>query len=294
MGPSEKTGLLFGGDWTEQKLKILADYLSAYNQTLKKQPFTRVYVDAFAGTGYREKRQKEFGVSGLFQEVQEKESQQFLKGSAKRALEAVPPFDRYIFVETDPNNIRSLKDLKKEHRDMATKIEIVQGDANAFLTEYCRKENWRSARAVVFLDPFATQVEWSTIKAVAATRAIDMWYLFPLMAVNRLMARDPDKAIRDRLNAIFGTEEWAEKFYRTRKAARFFGPSEVTQKESDYYEIGEYFLGRLRAIFSGVAPNPKIFNNSRRAPLFQLFFAAGNPNGAPIAVRIASHLLGKI
>jgi len=279
MGSSEKTGLLFGGDWTEQKLKILADYLSAYNTALKNQPFTRVYVDAFAGTGYREKRQKEFGLLDLFQESQDDESGRFLTGSAKRALGAKPPFDRYIFVESDPNNVRSLENLKEEHKDRAKAIEIVQGDANDFVRDYCRREDWRSVRAVLFLDPFATQVEWSTIEAVAATRAIDMWYLFPLMAVNRLLANDPSKAFRDRLNAVFGTEEWAEKFYRTRKTSRFFGPSEVTQKESDYHEIGEYFLGRLRAIFSGVASNPKVFYNSRGSPLFQFFFAAGNPRG---------------
>ena len=42
----------FGGKWTEQKLQRLRDYLVAYLQALKNQPFTLYYIDAFAGTGY--------------------------------------------------------------------------------------------------------------------------------------------------------------------------------------------------------------------------------------------------
>lgn len=44
----------FGGGWTKQKLKVLRKYLSAYTTALKRQPFKTAYIDAFAGTGYRE------------------------------------------------------------------------------------------------------------------------------------------------------------------------------------------------------------------------------------------------
>ena len=112
MSEKNTTGLLFGGDWTEQKLAILAEYLAAYNTALKNQPFTRVYVDAFAGTGYRENRQKEFGVVDIFEETRQDEPQRFLKGSAKRALEVQPPFHRYVFVESEPENVRALESLR--------------------------------------------------------------------------------------------------------------------------------------------------------------------------------------
>jgi three-Cys-motif partner protein len=60
---------LFGGSWTEQKLAILAEYLSRYNTALKKQRFTRIYVDAFAGTGYRQRRRAQSLMQDLFQET---------------------------------------------------------------------------------------------------------------------------------------------------------------------------------------------------------------------------------
>jgi three-Cys-motif partner protein len=40
----------FGGSWTEKKLEVLKGYLNSYNNALKNQIFTRVYIDAFAGT----------------------------------------------------------------------------------------------------------------------------------------------------------------------------------------------------------------------------------------------------
>ena len=68
---------------------------------------------------------------------------------------------------------------------------------------------------------------------------------------------------------------------------------EVVQKACDFGSIGDFFSERLRAIFAAVAPKPRLFSGSR-GPLFQLFFAAGNPKGAPIAVKIAKHLLERI
>lgn len=94
------TGQLFGGNWTEEKLDILKKYLNAYNTALKNQPFKRIYIDAFAGTGYRQQRKKQYGFD-LFAEEKQEESAQFLKGSAKLALEASPPFHKYIFIESD-------------------------------------------------------------------------------------------------------------------------------------------------------------------------------------------------
>ncbi|MGB2753488.1 MAG: three-Cys-motif partner protein TcmP [Phycisphaerae bacterium] len=295
MNAEDCTNPAFGSGWTEKKLNILAAYLSKYNTVLKKQSFTRVYLDAFAGTGYRKKREREFAVRGIFADIEEEEPQRFLKGSAKRSLEVEPPFHKYIFVESDPAKVRALTRLKQEHKSKAGAITIVKDDANKFVRKYCRAENWRTTRAVVFLDPFATEVAWTTIKAVASTRAIDVWILFPLMAINRLLAKDPQKACWDRLTDVFGTEEWFERFYSTSRRNTIFGkPLKVIRKRCNFRQIGEFYRERLQAIFAGVCQKPTVFRNSRRSPLFQLFFAAGNARGAPIALRIADHLLRNI
>lgn len=282
---------MFGGHWTDEKLRILAEYLRQYNTALKNKPFTRVYIDAFAGTGYRQRTQKMQVLVDLFQDINDPETQMFLKGSAKLALEIEPSFHEYVFVESDAAKVAELESLKVSHPDKAGNLSIVRGDANSYVQSYC-KSMPSIKRAVVFLDPFATEVEWATIEAIANTKAIDVWILFPLMAINRLLANDFTKICRVPLDRVFGTQEWFERFYRTSREDSIFGQSyETVQKTCNFDSIGEFYLERLKNIFAEVAPSSRIFRNSRGTPLFQLFFAAGNDKGAPIAVRIAKHLL---
>ena len=289
------TEQLFGGSWTEKKLEILKRYLDAYNKALKNQPFKRVYVDAFAGTGYRQKRKNQYNIPSLFEELEQDKYEQFLKGSPKLALESVPSFHRYIFIESDKNKIDELEKLRKDHPEKEKQIEIMKKDANEFIQDYCVEEDWISTRAVLFLDPFATEVEWKTIEAIAKTKCIDVWILFPVMAVNRLLAKDPQKIWYDCLNRIFGTQDWFNSFYKTRTLDDIFGKSvDIINKACDFNTIGNFYKSRLKTIFSGVAEKPKVLYNSRGSALFQLFFAAGNTKGAPIAIRIAEHLIRKI
>ena len=223
------------------------------------------------------------------------ESQEFIKGSATHALEADPSFDKYYFIESDSNKVTELEKLKDSYPSKKDQIEIVQSDANEFIQDYCSNEDWKSTRAVLFLDPFATEVNWETIVAIAETKCIDVWILFPLMAVNRLLAKDHEKVFYDCLNRVFGTEDWFERFYETRTLEDIFGKSlDVISKKCNYESIGEFYKQRLKTIFEGVAEKPKVFCNNSGSPLFQFYFAAGNPKGADIAVRIADHLLKNI
>jgi hypothetical protein len=82
--------------------------------------------------------------------------------------------------------------------------------------------------------------------------------------------------------------DFQTQFYRsesTRAAERVVKASTET--------IGRYFNNRLKSIFAAVADEPKVLRNSANSPLYLLCFAAGNPRGAPIALRIANHLLKK-
>ena len=82
--PEEKH--VFGGEWTTEKLNILQKYLQAYVTVMKKQRFTLYYIDAFAGTGYRDEKIddkiKDWEYLSLFPEMAENDSRQFLEGSA--------------------------------------------------------------------------------------------------------------------------------------------------------------------------------------------------------------------
>ena len=288
--------LQFGGGWTDQKLRMLKEYLAAYVKVLKNQPFERLYIDAFAGTGYREAAGAGPDVGFFARELAEDEPQELLDGSTRVALQVEPPFDRYVFIEKSAKRFEELAKLKDGFPQLADVMEFYPGDANPVLQDLCGTWNRRAMRGVLFLDPFGMQVDWSTLQAVARTQAIDVWILFPLSAVNRLLRRDgkiPD-AWRTALDRIFGTTDWYDRFYRLARNKPLFGETPMV-KDGSFSAIAEYYHERLRTIFPAVADNPKALRNSRRTPLFQLYFAVGNPDprAKEVALRIAQYILGK-
>jgi three-Cys-motif partner protein len=289
----------FGGNWTQEKLERVRKYLHAYTTIFARNPRARklkpIYVDAFAGSGYRTSDRQEPSTFGLFPEFVEADTQAFVKGSARIALEVDPPFKWYLFIEQDQDYAQELRKLKQEFSDKAAIIEIVESDANAYLKQWCANMDWNSTRAVMFLDPYGMQVDWAVIEAIAATKAIDLWILFPIgMAVNRLLTTGgpPPEEWRQALTRIFGTEEWEKAFYGTEKNLDLFGEEVAQQvKLADFKKIGQFFVDRLKTVFAGVADNPLPLMNSRNNPLYLLCFASGNPRGAPTAIKIANDIL---
>ncbi|MEA2554503.1 MAG: hypothetical protein QOJ65_2679 [Fimbriimonadaceae bacterium] len=178
----------FGGEWTERKLELLDKYLAAYLQIFNRNPrasyFKTIYVDAFAGTGsIKPKLDPEWEA---IYTIEDEYSGPLLDGSATIALRREPPFDRYVFIEKNPvfaNELRTLADRMQPRRS----VTIIPGDANQALIETTQSTDWKVNRAVAFLDPYGMQVEWRTIEAIAGTGAIDLWLLFPLSTVNRLL-----------------------------------------------------------------------------------------------------------
>jgi three-Cys-motif partner protein len=286
-------GHTFGGDWTQQKLERIRKYLSAYTTALKNQPFTLAYIDAFAGTGYRTTRALDSDDEFPFPELAEEDSRRFVEGSARIALQVVPRFSKYIFIERKGKHIPELERLKEDFHEVANDITIENAEANEYLIKLSARD-WSKHRAVLFLDPYGMQVKWATLQAIARTRAIDLWILFPLgVAVNRLLKRDGkiNQGIKRRLDEMFGTQDWYHAFYKEVTTEDLFGEKAELRKVSTFKTIGGYFVQRLKTTFPGVAENPRPLFNSKGNPLYLLCFAASNERGAKPALRIAQHIL---
>jgi three-Cys-motif partner protein len=291
----------FGGDWTTTKLDVLAKYLAAYTTALKdkpsaERPFRKAYIDAFAGTGYRSLRRDddaEESANLVLPDLAETAPQELLDGSARLALKTTPRFDRYIFIERNKARCQQLEALKTDFPELAADITVQEGEANSEIQELCRRD-WRSHRAVMFLDPYGMQVEWDTIIAIAQTKAIDLWLLFPLgIGVNRLVTRSGEipEGWQRRLDTLLGTTDWRDEFYARDRQPTLFGGDEERVIKASKETIGRYFNKRLESVFPGVAESPGVLRNSANCPLYLFCFAAGNEKGAPIALKIANHLL---
>jgi len=106
------------GPWAEQKLVALEDYLRFYNTVLKKRTFTRVYIDAFAGSPVSKVRVSDVPEepSPYLDDTEASEArEQFILGSPVRALGIEEGFHRHYFlISMKVGQIHCVKYVREE------------------------------------------------------------------------------------------------------------------------------------------------------------------------------------
>jgi three-Cys-motif partner protein len=176
-------------------------------------------------------------------------------------------------------------------------IAVVKDDANDALKSLISANSWQSTRAVLFLDPYGMQLEWSTLKKIAATKAIDVWFLFSLAGLYRQATRqlaDIDEHKRAALTRMFGSDAWEEELYpKTMRDDLFEGISEEPRRRSaDVAGLEAYAKARLETIFAAVL-KPLPLPLHKRPQRFSLFLCISNddPRAIGLATKIGSHIL---
>lgn len=174
------------GAWTQDKLKVIADYLPAYLSATQKA-YERIYIDAFAGPG----------VNAL------ERTGNVVDGSPLIALDAKGRnsvgFEKLFFIENDAEAVQELRDVV-EKRDQGRRATIIHGDVNVELPRLMESISKKSP-TFVLLDPAGIDPAWETITMLAGWRT-ELLINFPLgMSINR----NPDSPKTD---AYFGTTEW--------------------------------------------------------------------------------------
>jgi three-Cys-motif partner protein len=272
----------FGSPWTEIKLDAVQYYLEFYTEALKNKNFELWYIDAFAGSG---ERSIEIETGGLLEGSPAEIELQARAGSVKRALHIDPPFQKFVLIEKSrarANALAALKDAYPE-RD----ITIERSDSNEALVRLLSTPPWSSARnytarGVLFLDPYGMTVPWSTLKLIADTKALDVWYLFPLGGVVRQLANnfeDVDEHKAASLDRVFGTEEWRSDFYvPTDTPDMFSGQIVRVEKKANGQAIEAWFANRLRDHLFPYVSEPIPIGSERTPQKFSLIFAVANPD----------------
>jgi three-Cys-motif partner protein len=282
---------VFGGQWSLLKLDMLERYFRFFNTALKRQPFRRVYIDAFAGSGnFQYTVEPEHG---LFAD-ETADTPDVHSGSAKRALQADPPFGEIIFIEQNGRLVRSLEALIATEGHANARVE--HGDANTILRKICQPANWKRRRGITFLDPFGMSVDWSTLELIAKTQALDLWFLFSIAGLVRNLPRSAnrlDASKRSAVTRVLGTDEWFDEFYKVPTSRLFRDAMPLpARRTASLDQIEAYVLKRLRTIFPHVE-EPRRLRTPKNHSLFSLFFAVSNPNPKAITLarKGAAHIL---
>lgn len=275
----------FGGPWTQVKLEMLRRYLKAFNTALQYKPsaanpFQRIYIDAFAGTGECEVKVDDHTVVSI-------------AGSARLALETEPRFDEVHLIDLNEVHVVELARLAA---DKGSHVSVHQNDANLAIDTILSQIDWKRSRGVLFLDPYGMSVPWTTLVRVAGTRALDVWYLFPLSAIYRQAANDFDKidhAKMAALDAVLGTTSWREAFYQTEGQNSLLDAPARRVRVANPEDIAAYVQRRLAVVFTGWVSDPLFLRSSKGAPLFALFCCISNPADKAVVLsrKMASHIL---
>jgi three-Cys-motif partner protein len=293
----------YGGPWTEVKLDAVQYYLECYAKALSAAGMETWYIDAFAGTGDRE---TERTIGGLLEGGPLEQIIETLDGSARRAMKVQPRFKHFIFIEMDSERVAALEEIKKSNPSFD--IKVFKGDANEELKRIVDNPPWSQfgktrSRGVVFLDPYALHVDWNTLRSLAATKLLDVWYLFPLRDVVRQLAHNMEgigpKA--PKLDAMLGPT-WRDLYVEHKEAHQSFFPIDLfpepelkqIRRNASQREIEQWWKGRLKSEFAYVSdPLPILQSPGRQT--FSLFLCVSNP-GRPaidLAKKFASYVKKK-
>jgi three-Cys-motif partner protein len=141
-------------------------------------------------------------------------------------------------------------------------------------------------------------LNWDCLNKVSATKIFDVWYLFPLMALNRNLYNNGKipEANKKKINLILGTEnnEWENILYSNSPQLSFL--EDNIKLKTNIYGIRDLIINRLKQTFPTVSDNAVILRNERNSPQFLLCFAASNPSKAAgqLSKKVADDILKKM
>jgi three-Cys-motif partner protein len=268
------------GEWTEKKHEIISYYatvynkiLDAYSQRTGKRGFRTYYIDAYAAAGYNIRK----GTGDI------------VKGSALRALEVVPKFEKFFFVEMNKKRFDHLE----RHVRVGEPVELFNGDANVVLPNdvFPQVQYRRHERAFCLLDPYyETNLKWETIVAAAESKTLDVLIHFPVGSINRQVLRKDGKYTPEqakRLTNIWGDSSWESVAYSNEgllfEELRF----KVTNER-----LVEAFRKRLvdGAKFLGTS-DPIPMKTPGNVTIYYLIFASSNEKGVEAGRSVAKHFI---
>lgn len=252
------------GYWSELKLDIVKDYLAEYSKILSAQvnpKLRHAYIDAFAGAGRH--------IS--------KNTGEFIDGSPLNALNVIPPFCEYYFIDMNAARVVSLKKIAGERPN----VHVYEGDCNTILIDkvFPNVQYSDYKRGVCLLDPYGLHLDWKVIETAGKMRSIDMFLHFPVADMNRnVLWRNPQgisDADIERMNIYWGDESWKKIVYGVSPQGDLFREETLEKFDNSNEIIVAAFIERLKgcAKFKHV-PKPVPMRNSKGNIVYYLIFAS--------------------
>lgn len=260
------------GYWSEIKHDIIRKYAVEYSKIISgwdNPNFDHIYIDAFAGPGHH--------IS--------KRTKKTVAGSPQIALNIIPPFKEYYFIDNNEEKVKELKHIASNYPN----AKVILGNCNDVLLNdvfpNVQYEQYR--RGLCLLDPYGLDLNWEVIEKAGQMKSIEIFLNFPICDMNRNVLwhnRDEvDASDIKRMNAFWGNDSWSEVAYYP--VPNLLG--EIVEFKSDNNTIAKAFRERLINVagFKNV-PKPIPMKNSNNSTIYYLFFASQNTTANRIVTDI--------
>ncbi len=233
-----------------------------------------LYIDAFAGAGIH--------IS--------KRTGEYVPGSPLNALNVVPPFTEYHFIDLDGTKAEHLRQLAGD----TPNTYFYNEDCNSILpNKVFARARWSDfRRALCLLDPYALNLDWEVVRTAGQMKSVEIFLNFMVMDMNmNVLWKNPDNVSPsqlDRMDAFWGDRSWRTTLYQ-RPSGLLRGFEDWEERVTND-EVAAAYQKRLKDV-AGFAyvPDPIPMRNTRGAVIYYLFFASPNATGA----RIVSHIFNK-
>lgn len=253
------------GPWSEIKLDILRDYLTAFTRAVRGKSAEAIFLDLFAGS-YNNRRKG--GVDTF-------------PGSARIALEAAPEFTQLRFCEL-PGPAAALRREIRADRPTDQRWEVIPGDSNNTIVGVLRSLNHiKWAPTFAFLDPRGLQVDWSTVEVLAAWRRdqktkVELWVLFPEPALARVLGLQGPRGRNTpaALDRVYGTGDWRA-IYQMRQRGEL-------RSDAMRAEFVNLYRWRLENVLGYQTTHALQLVNTRGSPVYTMIFATDSKPGDKI------------
>lgn len=179
------------GPWTKRKHAALVDTAKAFAREHSGE--RNRYVEYFAGQGWNNMRP----------------DGEFTHGSTVK-VGSLGMYDELIFAEKD---LKTFKELERTVRETLANqnVILIKGDSNRELGKRLARLDKRPT--FVFVDPYGMQFSWKTMLWLIEQENIDILFLYPSLAVNRMMTRDDDPISGPTIDKFSPCENWLYEGY---------------------------------------------------------------------------------
>ena len=258
------------GIWSEVKLSIIRKYMPVYSRLVQDHGLYHIYIDGFAGYGLHES----------------KTSGEIVPGSPLNALNTIPPFREYHFIELAQSRAQQLQTYERGRSD----VHVHQGDCNEVLLKLlptAKRKDFR--RALCLLDPYGIDIAWDVVATIGSMKSVEIFLNFMVMDMNmNVLLHHPEKALPsqvERMNRYWGDESWRQATYALQR--NLFDKDDQVKLADSNARITEAYRIRLRDVAGfEFVPEPLPFLNEQGATVYYLFFASPNKTGHNIVVDI--------